>query len=262
MAKSTKKNNKIKMDTFNKSVRRGKKSNRVSSKKKRSSKRGKTKQRGRGVSDNDNEPLYARPDVEPLNNKRINELVELLIEKYSKKSGFSNLFGKKEKKKHNGEVTFFNASSNKKGRANQALPPIPNAVSQGPYLHPPSYHYSNSNNSESSGYSGEYAFPDDTNKNSVISNSDMESLGSVTQDNTSGSVKDNTYDINPGSIHLFPVREAKQKMMSVEYLALPLGIMRSNFFINFQIENIIYIYICLILGKNKKKEYIEDQVEK
>ena len=30
MAKSTKKNNKIKMDTFNKSVRRGKKSNRVS----------------------------------------------------------------------------------------------------------------------------------------------------------------------------------------------------------------------------------------
>ena len=73
-----------------------------------------------------------------------------------------------------------------------------NAVSQGPYLHPPSYHYSNSNNSESSGYSGEYAFPDDTNKNSVISNSDMESLGSVTQDNTSGSVtRDNTYDINP-----------------------------------------------------------------
>ena len=176
MAKSTKKNNKIKMDTFNKSVRRGKKSNRVSSKKKRSSKRGKTKQRGRGISDN--QALYASidDDNEPLNNKNINELVDLLLEKYRKKP-LLGYFHRKKGKKPNKGITVYDASSNNKGRASQALPPIPNAVSQGPYSHPPSYHYSN--NLESI---GDYAFPDDTNNNSVISNSDMRSLDSVKQD--------------------------------------------------------------------------------
>jgi hypothetical protein len=75
MAKSTKKNNKIKMNTFNKSVRRGKKSNRVSSKK-RSSKRGKTKQMG-GFGKKKVEK------VEQIDAGELNKLVKTLNEKYA-----------------------------------------------------------------------------------------------------------------------------------------------------------------------------------
>ena len=136
---------------------------------------------------------------------------------------------RKKGKKPNEEF-FFNASSNKS--TNQALPPIPNAVPKVLVIH---HHIIiPTPTTQNHGYSGEYAFPDDTNKNSVISNDKIIMMFH----------KIIRMAVLHEIIHMILTLKAPPSFVpgkrgkaedDVGNVAL-LWIMRSNFFINFQMK--------------------------